>query len=73
MVVGVKMFDLQVACRKQVWYTVECFYFFCTWHTTSVHGCAPGVRQARHRWLSVIQLDVLKLACKVVEWVFAIF
>ena len=31
--------------------------------------CAPGVRQAWRRWLSVFRLDVLKLACEVAEWV----
>ena len=35
-------------------------------------GCAracKGVRQAWRRWLSVFQLNVLKLACEVAEWV----
>ena len=44
-------------------------YFFCTCRTTGVRGCAPGVLQAWRSWLSVPQLDVLKLACEVPEWV----
>ena len=31
--------------------------------------CAPHVCQAWHRWLSALQLDVLKLAGGVAEWV----
>ena len=31
--------------------------------------CAPHVRQAWRRWLSVLQLGVLKLAGGVAEWV----
>jgi hypothetical protein len=31
--------------------------------------CAPHVRQAWHRWLSALQLGVLKLAGGVAEWV----
>ena len=31
--------------------------------------CAPGVHQAWRRWLSVFQINVLKLAGEVSEWV----
>jgi hypothetical protein len=46
-------------------------FFFAPRRTPGVRrvcaGCAPGVHQAWLRWLSVFQLDVLKLAGEVAE------
>ena len=48
-------------------------YFFLrlvyAWRTPQCAPCAPHVRQAWRRWLSVLQLGVLKLAGAVAEWV----
>jgi hypothetical protein len=47
--------------------------FFCAWRTPGVRPmcapCAPHVRQAWRRWLSALQLGVLRLAGGVAEWV----
>jgi hypothetical protein len=47
--------------------------FFLHWRTPGVRPvcarCAPGVRQAWRRWLSALQLGVLKMAGGVTEWV----
>ncbi len=69
--ISVKMTDFS----EFFWLTLQnrVIFFFCTWRMPGVRwvcaGCAPGVRQAWRRWLSVFQLGVLKLAGKVAEWV----
>jgi len=48
-------------------------YFFLrlayAWRTFMCAPCEPHVRQAWRRWLSALQLGVLKLAGGVAEWV----
>ena len=63
-------------CRTAVYYLgirVILNFFFCAWRTPGVRPmcapCAPHVRQAWRRWLSALQLGVLKLAGGVAEWV----
>jgi hypothetical protein len=40
-----------------------------TWRMPECAPCAPHVRQAWRRWLSALQLGVLKLAGGVATWV----
>jgi hypothetical protein len=54
-------------------FRIECLKFFLrlanAWRTPECAPCAPHVRQAWRRWLSALQLGVLKLAGGVAEWV----